>query len=173
MAGASLAGESMPATVEAELVARLASYDRNMKARAGDRVNIVIAVRAGDADSEREAAQLVGAFARIERVGGLPHAASTVKYSGASNLVEACKARRAAILVATDGLAPEVEAIRAAFEGVDILTVGPRAEMSRRGLVLGFELVSSRPKLFINLSQAGRQNVAMSADVLKLMTVYR
>lgn len=167
------AGEAMPASIEAELVARLASYDRNLKARAGARVTILIAVKEGDAISERDAAQLVAAFARIEHVGGLPHETSIEKFSGSTNLVAACKAKRAAIVLVTEALASEVEALRAAFEGVDVLTVGPSADMARRGMVLGVELVSSRPKLFTNLTQAGKQNVAMSAEVLKLMTVYR
>jgi hypothetical protein len=96
-----------------------------------------------------------------------------VSFAGAVPFVEACKAKRAAIVLVTDALGPEVEGLRAAFEGVNVLTVGPSADMSRRGLVLGFELVSCRPKLFINLTQAGKQNVVMSADVLKLMTLYR
>ena len=37
----------------------------------------------------------------------------------------------------------------------------------------GFELVSSRRKLFVNLAQAARQNVAMPAEILKLTTVFR
>lgn len=163
----------MPATVEAELIARLASYDKNMKARAGGRINIVIAVKQGDPGSERAAAQLVAAFGRLEHVAGLPHETRTVVFAGSAAFVAACKDKRAAIVIITDALAPEVEALRAGFEGVNVLTVGGSAEMSRRGLVVGVELVSSRPRLFINLTQAGKQSVAMSADVLKLMTVYR
>lgn len=171
--GTAVAGEAMPAAIEAELVARLASYDRNLKARAGTRVKILIVVKEGDAISERAAGQLAGAFARLEQVGGLPHETSIETFSGAANLVAACKAKRAAIVVITEALSSEVEALRAAFEGVDVLTVGSSADMTRRGVVLGVELVSSRPKLFINLAQAAKQNVAMSAEVLKLMTVYR
>lgn len=170
---ASSAGEEMPASVQAELVARVASYDKNLKGRAGPRVTIVIAVKQGDVSSERSAAQLAGAFARIEPIGGLPHETSQVTYTTARALADTCKARRAAIVFVTDALAPEVENVRAAFDGVDALTIGASGEMSRRGLVLGIELVSSRPKLFVNLSQASKQNVVMSANVLKLMTVYR
>jgi hypothetical protein len=40
------------------------------------------------------------------------------------------------------------------------------------GIVLGFDLVSGRPKLVVNLSQARRQHVDFRAEVLKLMKVY-
>jgi hypothetical protein len=37
--------------------------------------------------------------------------------------------------------------------------------------VLGFELVSGRPKLVIDLAQAKRQNVLFRAEALKLMRI--
>lgn len=171
--GASLAGEGMPAALEAELVARLASYDKNLKARAGPRVTVLIVVKENDAASERAAGPLAAAFARLDHIGGLPHDAVIVKYAGAASLVATSRERRAAVVVVSASLASEVEALGAAFDGVDVVTVGASAEMCQRGLVVGLELVSSRPKLFINLPRAARQNVAMSADVLRLMTVFR
>lgn len=167
------AADEIPAALQAELLTRLAAYDKNMKARAGERVNIVVVAKPDDSDSERNAAQLVSALGRIDRVGALPHAVSTLAYAGAASLAEACKASRAGVAFVTPALAGEVEALRAAFDRADILTIAPSAEMTRRGIVLGFELVSSRPKLFINLTQAARQNVSMPAEILKLMTVFR
>jgi hypothetical protein len=167
------AAEEIPAALQAELLTRLAAYDRNMRARSGERLNIVVVVKPGDRDSERTAAQLVSAVARIDRAGALPHAVSTLAYSGPVGVVAACKAIRAGVAFFTPALAAEVDAVRPAFDNADILTIAPSADMTRRGIVLGFELVSSRPKLFINLTQAARQNVAMPAEVLKLMTVFR
>jgi hypothetical protein len=40
------------------------------------------------------------------------------------------------------------------------------------GIVLGFDVVSGRPKLLVNLTQAKRQNVSLRAEALKLMKVY-
>lgn len=165
--------DEIPAALQAELITRLAAYDKNMKARAGDRVNITVVVKAGDADSERSAAQLVSALGRIEKVGALPHDETTLAFSSATALAESCKAGRTAVVFVNPSLAAEVEAIRTALDGVDVLTVAPSADMTRRGVVLGFELVSSRPKLSINLAQAARQNVSMPAEILKLMTVFR
>ncbi|HSO40719.1 MAG TPA: YfiR family protein [Labilithrix sp.] len=169
----SAAADEMPAATQAELITRLAAYDRNMKARAGERVNIVVVVKPGDGDSERAGAQLVSALGRCDQVGALPHAASTIGYAGATGLLAACKANRTAVAVLTPALASEVEALGTALDGADLLTIAPSADMTRRGVVLGFELVSSRPKLFINLAQAARQNVSMPSELLKLMTVFR
>jgi YfiR/HmsC-like len=165
--------DEIPAALQAELVTRLSAYDKSMKTRAGQRVNIVVVAKPGDGDSERDAAQLVSALGRIDHVGELPQAATTVLYSGPAALAEACKANHAAVAFVTSALGGEVEALRAVFDKMDILTIAPSAEMTRRGIVLGFELVSSRPKLFINMTQATRQNVSMLAEILKLMTVFR
>jgi len=40
------------------------------------------------------------------------------------------------------------------------------------GIVLGFDLVSGRPKLLVNIEQAKKQQVSLPASVLKLMKVY-
>ena len=40
------------------------------------------------------------------------------------------------------------------------------------GIVLGFDVVSGRPKLLVHLTQAKRQNVALRAEALKLMRVF-
>jgi hypothetical protein len=39
-------------------------------------------------------------------------------------------------------------------------------------VVLGFDLVSGRPKLLVNLTQAKKQKVDLAAEILKLMKVY-
>jgi hypothetical protein len=159
--------------MQAELVTRLAAYDKNMKARSGDRVSTIVVIKSGDVDSERGGAQLVAALNRIDHVGSLPHAVSSVSYSNATALAQSCKSNRVGVVFITPALANEIAAIRTAFDTADILTIGPSSEMTRNGLALGFELVGSRPKLFINLPQATKQNVTLPADILKLMTVFR
>jgi len=167
------AADEIPAPLQAELLTRLAAYDKNMKARSPERVATVVVVKAGDVDSERAGALLVAALGRFDRVGSLPHHVSKMAYPGATPLVESCKANHVGLVVISPALAFDVAAIRTAFDGTDILTAAPNAEMTRLGIVLGFELVSSRPKLFINLTQAGKQNVSLPSDILKLMTVFR
>src|ERR1700722_14814114 len=49
---------SVPVSLEAELLAKVAAYDKHMAARAGDRVHVVILVKQGNPDSERASAQM-------------------------------------------------------------------------------------------------------------------
>jgi hypothetical protein len=164
--------DPLPATLQAELVVKVAGYDKNLRARAGSSVRIVIASRSTDEDA-RWSAQVRAAFARTETVGGLPHSEATVVYTKADDLAAACKMEHAAILIVSGSLLDESASIARAFDGIDILTAAPDSEMARRGLVLGLELASGKPKLFLNQSHAIKQKVALSAEVMKLMTVYQ
>lgn len=166
-------GDELPVNLQAELVTRLAAYDRNMKARSGESVVVLVLVKGGDDDSARSASQLTAALNRAPRVGALPVAVQTVTWVDEKALLTTLRSTRAGVIFVTAALSGEVEGLARALDKVDVLTIAPSAEMTRKGSVLGFELVSSRPKLFINLPQADRQNVAMPAEVMKLMTVYR
>jgi hypothetical protein len=61
---------------------------------------------------------------------------------------------------------------REALSGVDVLSVSPVPEYVEQGIVLGFDVVSGKPRLLVNLGQARLQHVALRAEVLKLMKVY-
>jgi len=162
----------VPVAIQSDLVVKLASYDKNMRTRAGDSVRTLIVVKGGDAESERFGAQFAAGMARAERIAGLPHTETVLAYIDAKSLAMACRERRAAIVVIAAELGAEVEAIREALADSKILSVMPSAAAVRRGIVLGFELEDGKPKLFLNLTQALRQGVAMSADVMKLMRIF-
>jgi hypothetical protein len=163
--------DPLPATLQANLVVKVAGYDKNLRARAGSSVRVVIASKSTDEDA-RWSAQVRAALARNETVGGLPHSEATIFYTNAEDLAAACKTEHAAIVLVSASLIDESASIARAFEGIDVLTAAPDSEMARRGLVLGLELASGKPKLFLNQSQATKQKVALSAEVMKLMTVY-
>lgn len=168
------ASDPLPTSLQAELIVKLAGYDRNMRTRAREQVRVLIATRDDNNDDARWAAQLTAALGRSERIAGLPHGESTVTYSRADALAAQCKSERISIVVFAPSLGGEAERMRVAFDGANVLTVTPDQDLVRRGgAVLGFELVSGKPKLFLHQPQATRQNVVISAEVMKLMTVYQ
>ncbi len=163
---------SVPIGVEAQLLAKVAAYDRHLSDRAGDRINVVILAMPGSADAARAAAQMQAALAGVGPIGGLPHDDAVVSFTNPKALADLCKQRRVSILFFTPGFADQIEAIRAALDGVDVLSASAVAGYVPRGIVLGFDLVSGKPKLLANLTQARKQKVQLSAEVLKLMKVY-
>jgi Tat protein translocase TatB subunit len=65
----------------------------------------------------------------------------------------------------------EVAAIGEAFEGGNVLTASASPTIVKKGVVLGFDLVSGRAKLLIDLKQAAKQRVVFGPDILGLMAV--
>lgn len=161
----------MPVGLQAELLAKVAAYDRNLAARAGDKVHVLIVVKPGDSDSASVAARMESALRGLGAIGGLAHDVTTVSWAGADALARRVKASRIAIVYLAPGFRDECDALAGALTGASVLTVGALADFVPRGVVLGFDLVSGKPKMVINLRQARRQNVAFRAEVLKLAKV--
>ena len=167
-----VSADPLPVNLQADLLAKVAGYDKNLHARAGDVVKTVIITKAGDEEA-RWAASLRSALGAKDRIAGLPHSESVVVAGRLDVIAAQCKADHVAIVVISGSFLDDAPAVAAAFDGANILTSAPDQELTKRAVVLGFELVSGKPKLFLNQAIATKQNVAMSAEVMKLMTVYQ
>jgi hypothetical protein len=170
---ASARDAEVPLDLQAKLVGKVAAYDRNFEQRTGGRVLVVLVVSRGQARSERAAAQLISAFSGIGSIAGKPHDVLQLPYRNAADLAGECRNRRAGIVYLTPGLDQQIDAISEALSGLDLLSVAAVPSYVPRGVVLGFRLVSAKPKMLIHLEQAKRQNVAFKADFLKLAEVIR
>ena len=163
----------VPGSLQAELLAKLEGYDRTFASRAGDLARVLIVVKSGDAKSELSATEMKSALKRTAQIGGLSHQESVMPYSGAAELARRCQQERIAIVFIAAELDDAIEAIAKALSSLNVLSVGAHPGYVAKGIVLGFELESGRPKIVINLEQARRQNVDFSSSVLRLMRVYR
>lgn len=161
----------VPIDLQATLLSKVVSYDRNLPERAGDRVRSLLVGKSSDPTSMpfvRQMRQMLGA---IETFGSFSHAEEIVEFAGAPALLEKCRNERISIVYLGPGLHDDVEPIRAALEPLSILTVSANPDDVPRGIVLGFDLVYGKPKLVVNLGQARKQRVDLVAEVLKLMRV--
>lgn len=163
---------SVPVPLQVDLLMKVASYDKNLKRRAGERLRVAVLIDPRDTDSGRVGAQALAALAKADEVIGLPVEAINIEYADAASLARATDASRIAVLYVTPGFdAVELEAISRALEGHSVLSAGAVAKYTERGTVLGFDLVGGKPKLLVHLARARRQQVELSSAVLKLMTV--
>jgi hypothetical protein len=164
---------AVPVALQIKLLVKVAGYDKNLPARAKDRVKIGVFRKDGDADSKRIAAQALAALGDYDAVGDLPLEASDAPFVSAADLKKTISNRRLSVIYLTPGFdRSEIEAIAGALAGVDVLSVTAVPTDVPRGVVLGFDLISGKPKLLVLLPQAKKQNVALSADVVKLAKVY-
>lgn len=164
---------AVPPRVQAELVGKLAPYDRNFLERAGGRVTIAIVTKLSDVDSARAASQMQIAFNQLGPIGGLPHHEVVVPWKDARDLLDRCVKERFAVVYLTPGLGSDIGGVAKELEGKNVLTVGGVLTYVVRGAVLGFELVSGHTKLVVNLDQAKKQGVMFRSEVLKLMRIVK
>ena len=163
---------AVPIELQAELLSKVAGYDRNMAARAGDRVQVLLVTNPSDAESTRFAARMQLALQAVSQIAGLPHDERVTPFSSGAELAQQCRARHIAIMIVSPGLGEQVAGLRDALDGVDVLTVAAIPDYVEHGMVLGFDVVSGKPKLLVHLTQARRQHVDMKSEVLRLMKVF-
>jgi YfiR/HmsC-like len=163
---------SVPISLQMELLLKVASYDKNLKQRARDRVRVAVVLRQDDPDSGRSAAQALKALSEAEAIDGMPLDRLSTTYTDAAALARFIHEGNVAILYVTPGFRDsDIEAIAQALDGVSVLSVGALAKYTPRGMVLGFDLAGGKPKLIVNLGRAKRQKVELSSSVLKLVRV--
>ncbi len=161
----------VPVVLQAELLAKVLEYDRNFPSRAGDRTRVLLVTQPTNADSTTVVQQMAAALGRLSQMGGLPHDEIVIGYPGAQALAKTCRDRQISVVYFGPGFRDDIGTLRAALSGVDVMSVASVPDYVQGGIVLGFDVVSGRPKLLFNLTQARLQNVDLRAAVLKLMTV--
>jgi hypothetical protein len=163
----------VPAALQVKLLVKVAGYDKNLPARAGEKVKVLVVLKEGNDDAKRIAAQVVAALGEEKEIAGKPIETSSSSFSDAVALKKAVASRKLAIVYLTPGFgSSDVEAIAKELSGIDVLSAAAVPTTVPKGIVLGFDLVSSKPKILVNLTQAKKQNVALAAEVLKLAKVY-
>lgn len=173
LAGALAAEEpAVPIGLQTELASKIVAYDRNYTARAGGRAKVVIVSKAGDPESTKVANLVRSALGGMSELGGLPHEEVVHTFASAKALADEVSKQKAAVVYLSTGLSSEVSGIADALNGKDVVTVASVAGDVPKGAVLGFDLVSGKPKLLVHLSQAKKQNAAFKAEALKLMKVF-
>jgi hypothetical protein len=161
----------VPVRLQAELLAKVAAYDTRFAARARGKALVLIVELSGLADSERFAASIRAELRMQARIGGVEHMEQVVQFTSPAELSKLCRESLPAIVYLAPGLSTVAPAIAEALAGLDLISVSPVPEDVLRGVVLGFEVVSGKPKLLVNLLQARRQNVAFKPELLRLASV--
>jgi hypothetical protein len=161
----------VPARLQIDLLNKVVTYDRNFIAHAAQPLGVVVLIKAGDADSERVGAQLMGELRGRSSLGKLAHRATLVRYANPKALADLCRMNRVSILYLSTGFGSQVSAIADALRGVPVLSVTASDDDVKRGIVLGFGVRSGKPKLLIHLGRARSQGVDFRADLLRIAEV--
>jgi hypothetical protein len=165
--------DGVPLPLQAKLLSKVVKYDKNFTRRARGRVRVAVLVDARSAESKYAGSALRREIGELEDLGGLPFNVQVLELQEARHLRSSIDAEHISVLYVTPGLRARVGDIAQALAGADVLSVAVGPDDVPNGIVLGFDLVSSQPKLLCNLAAAARQNVAFEPQALKLMKVFR
>jgi hypothetical protein len=155
------------------LLRKVVRFERGFVARAGDLVTVILVIQQGKPDSERAGLQLGKALISAGDLAGKPLRVITHQYANASGLRQTVAQEGAELVYITPRFEAEMPAIATALEGLTVMTICTDGEQVNRGAVLGFELVSARPRLALNLGQAKKQGLDFDSDLFRLVRVVK
>lgn len=164
-------GVVVPVGLQVKLLAKVATFDRNMTKRAAGSVRVLVSQRPGDAESARTASRLQRALRDAGSIVGMPVAVSVEDFAGAAALASRCRSGEISIVYVTPGLGGAMLDVAAALEGLSILSVAAVPEYVHDGTVLAFDLIEGKPKILVHLGRAKAQMVDFKASFLRLAKV--
>jgi preprotein translocase subunit SecD len=155
------------------LALRILSYDHNLKARAGDRVTVLVVSHDDDDSSERVRDELVGALNEMKRVrvAGMPIAAVSLTYSDAKGLADRLEQTHPAAVFVCPGLDGAVASISAATRRASALTLTHSEAAVNRGLSVAIVRRDGKDRIIINLPAARAEGARLDAGLLQLATI--
>jgi hypothetical protein len=161
---------AVPLPMQVQLLASVADYDKGFVERAKGKVKIVL-LTSKNPDSARAATQVLGVLGQLPRIGGQAHEESTVLFESGAELARLCRSNAISVVFMMPGFQGEIADIKKSLDGVNVLSVATIGSYVQQGVVLGFDVVSGKPKLLVNLAQARAQKVTFRAELLKMVKV--
>lgn len=162
---------SPPTALQAQLIGRLAAFDRSFAARAGNVAKVALQHKPKDAESASVTNAVAKATAGLADIAGLHPEVSVAELGDPAKLAARCPAERLAILYFGPGTEGDMPGMAQALSGVDVLSVGGSGAHAERGAVVGFDVEEGRPRIVVNLKSARAQKVSLRPELLKLARV--
>ncbi|MCC6809395.1 MAG: DUF4154 domain-containing protein [Deltaproteobacteria bacterium] len=157
---------AVPPERMAQLLARSVGYDKNLKARAGDKLVIAIVHNPTDAAAAEHATQMQKAFASLSgvRVQGIP--IEVVAFAFAKTFAADLKDKQVDIVYACPGFA-DLAGITSASQKLKLLSVGSAADVER-GVSLGAGMDGDKVVLVVNRASAKAEGVDFADQLLSI-----
>ena len=162
---------SVPEQLQVVLLAKVLAFDRAFVRRTEGMAKVAIVYRPGDTDSVYTAQQLRLALEQSPKLGAVPHQDTLIAYAGARELAPLCERNRMSVVLLSTGFVEEARVIANALASQSLVTTSTIPADVAQGIMVGFELVSGRPLIEIQLDRARAQGVDFSADFIRLVKV--
>lgn len=155
------------------LVLRILSYDHNLKARAGQKVTVLVVSHADDEASERVRDDLVDALKRMQRIkiAGLPISVEALTWNDQKGFADRLDQTKPAAVFVCPGLDGATAEISAATRKSSSLTLTTSEAAVNRGLAVAIVRRDGKDRILINLPAARAEGARFDAGLLQLATI--
>jgi hypothetical protein len=159
---------AVPIALQIELAGRLLWYERGLQKSSERQLRALILERTRDPVSARMAAQLATQLSETS-LGGRRVVVARVSYESVDQVARAAVQQRAYLAWFTAGFSELSGELGRALGARGVLTISSHGPDAARGVVLGFELESGKPRIMLNLKQARAQKLDFSAQLLRVV----
>jgi hypothetical protein len=167
------AGE-VPPDRQGILILRSLAYDRNLKARAGAVVNILVLFRGGNQPSESTKTDMVGAFEELARsvtVLDRPVKVSAQPFSDGASFEEKLRAVQASVIYVCTGLDDSLAAISEVTRRRSALSVAANEAYLAGGLSIAIVARGSKSTIALNLAASKAEGCEWDPMFLRLAEI--
>jgi len=176
LVSSSASAADLPLNYQAIFLLRILAYDRNLKSRAGDSVNILAVYQDGNDASDSTKSEMIRAVTKIAKdtqVAGLSVRINSVAFSDVAGLEEAIGNAHAAALYLCPGLDGSVGAISDLARRRSVLTFTGVEPWVRQALSIGLVARDSKPAVVVNLPASKAEGADLDPALLRLAEVLR
>jgi hypothetical protein len=169
LAAGPAAGEEvqLPTKLQAALLVKVLSYDRNLPARAGRDVVVGVLVQRGNAASIDAARELMDAIAQLPVPSSSePRLIGVEVRLGEGELGRALDEQGIEVLYVTPLRAHAIEEVAAVTRARAVRSFTGSPGYVKRGLAVGFGVRNDRPEIVISRSSARAEGAELSAQLL-------
>jgi hypothetical protein len=169
------ADETIPPRRRAILLTRILAYDSALAARAGSTFVICVVFHKGNAASEAQAKEMLGAFKELEKVmiSGLPLRATSSPFTTGPALETLIDGEGIDALFVCEGLEDELAAMKQTSRKRKILTVGTTNAQVVAGISVGVLSENGKLQIVVNLPQSRDEGAEFGSDLLRVARVVR
>lgn len=161
----------VPIALQVELLGRVLWYERGLQKSPNKELRAIIVERKADPVSALAAAQWVAQLTRVKQLGGKRVLQRRAVFESAEQIGRVLQEERAYLACLTPGLGKVAAELSRVFAARGVLSVSSQGADTARGIVLGFELASGKPRILLNLTQARAQKLDFSAQLLRVVQV--
>ena len=165
----------VPADRQVLILSRALSYDSELKARAGNDLQVGVLSKPGHAASEAMATAMLKAFRVIlnVKVQGLTLGVRALSYTTPAALAAAVIAQGIDVIYVCAGLDQDLPAIVEVTRKRHIVSLASNEGQVTRGLALGVFAVEARPTIVVNLVAARNEGASFSSELLRVAKVIK